>query len=95
MSEDDVSRALYEMANGVCLRKAALNHGINYQTLSNRFNGKHKKPNERQTKLPAKIEHLLVHLFADLSDIGFCLTKKELLLILNNFVKKSYEPFVP
>ena len=56
MSEDDFSRAFHEMANGVCLIKAALNHWINYLTLSNRFNGKHNKPNGRQTKLPVKIE---------------------------------------
>ena len=77
------------MSNGVSLRKAALNHGINYQTLSYRFNRKHNKPNGRQTKLPAKVEDLLVHLFADLSDIGFCLAKKEVLVIVNNFVKES------
>ena len=77
------------MSSGTSLRTAASTHGINYQTLHNIFNGKHIKSNGRPTKLEPKIEELLVQLFLTLSGIGFCLSRKETLIMVNNNLHDS------
>ena len=59
-----------EMNNGLILRKAAYNNGINYQTLHNRINSKHTKCNGRPAKLE-NIESFLVEILAAMSDIGY------------------------
>ena len=53
-----------EMNNGLSLRKAAYNNGINYQTLHNRINSKHTKCNGRPAKLEENIESFLVEILA-------------------------------
>jgi lambda repressor-like predicted transcriptional regulator len=53
-----------EMNNGLSLRKAAYNNGINYQTLHNRINSKHTKCNGRLAKLEENIESFLVEILA-------------------------------
>ena len=75
-----------ELAEGGSLRGTAVKYGINYQTLSNRFKGKHFKPKGKPTKLVAQIEEYLVHLLASMSDIGFSLTRSETIGVVNNYI---------
>ncbi len=77
------------LCDGESLRSTATKYGINYQTLDNRFKGKHTKSNGRQTKLKSQVENLLVHLLQSISDIGFSLTKSELLGLINNYIKEN------
>ena len=66
-----------EMNNGLILRKAAYNNGINYQTLHNRINSKHTKSNGRPAKLEEHVESFLVEMLAAMSDIGYSLSQYE------------------
>ena len=88
---DKITMAMeaYQKGTHKSIREAANVFGIPKSTLCDRINGKHKSPKGPNTALSSTIEQLLVKTFIYLSQIGFSLTKSEMLAVVNSYLVDS------
>ena len=88
-NETQIQLAIASLESGEqkSLRIAATTYGVAATTY--RMTGKHKSALGRVTILSETTEQLLVQLIVKMSDIGFSLTRNELLELVTNYLKKT------
>jgi hypothetical protein len=90
-NETQIQLAIASLESGEqkSLRIAATTYGVSKSVLHDRMTGKHKSALGRVTILSETTEQLLVQLIVKMSDIGFSLTRNELLELVTNYLKKT------
>ena len=90
-NETQIQLAIASLESGEqkSLRMAATTYGVSKSVLHDRMTGKHTSALGRVTILSETTEQLLVQLIVKMSDIGFSLTRNELLELVTNYLKKT------
>ena len=88
VNDDKIQQAINAKEKGEekSIRKAANKYGVAPTTLHGRMTNKHQAAKGTGTALSKTTEALLVELLVKMSDIGFSLTKNEVIQTVTNYL---------
>ena len=88
-TDDAIRTAIEDVHGGMSLRKAALLHGLNRQTLANKLAGKHDQKPGRPCALSEPEEQHLAKRLVQMADWGFPCTSMDVRMIVKAYLDRN------
>lgn len=88
-TEEKFERAMAAICAGLSIRGAAKRYGVPYTTLNDRYSKRRGEQLGRSTELSREEEEYLVERIILLANWGFPLSKKDLTLIIKNYLDRQ------